>query len=91
MIFVITGEKILSLEDTITVAFLNMVGFDIVFFVPTGYQSIEKYFNKKTFEEHQIGEYVYDLQVPDLKAPPTKSGGSWLNNIFKERMRKNGT
>ncbi len=91
MIFVITGEKILSLEDTITVAFLNMVGFDIVFFVPTGYQSIEKYFNKKTFEEHQIGEYVYDLQVPDLKAPPTKPGGFWLNNIFKERMRKNGT
>jgi len=46
---------------------------------------------KRGVEEHQIGEYVYDLQVPDLKAPPTKSGGSWLNNIFKERMRKNGT
>lgn len=84
MIFVIPGEKILSLEDTIIVTFLNMVGFDIVFFVPTGYQSIEKFFNKKPFEEHQIGEYVYDLQIPDLKAPPTRSGVSWFNNIFKK-------
>ena len=84
MIFVIPGEEILSLEDTIIAAFLNMVGFDIVFFVPTGYQSIEKYFNKKLFEEHQIGEYIYDLQIPDLKAPPTRSGGSWFNNIFKK-------
>ncbi len=84
VIYVITGEKMLSLEDSIIVAFMNMVGFDIVFFVPTGYQSVEKYFNQKPFEEHQIGDYLYDLQIPNLKAPPTKSGGSWLNNIFKK-------
>lgn len=36
------------------------------FFVPTGYQSIEKYFNRKLFDEYQIGEYKYDLQIPDF-------------------------
>lgn len=68
LIYVNTSETIISLEDSILVAFLNLIGFDIVFFVPTGYQSIEKYFNKNLMEEHQIGEYKYDLQVPDLKS-----------------------
>lgn len=31
LIYIITGEAILSLEDTILVAFLNLVGFDIIF------------------------------------------------------------
>lgn len=61
-----TGEKMISLEDTILTAFLNLAGFDVVFFVPTGYQSIEKYFNRKLFDEYQIGEYKYDLQIPDF-------------------------
>lgn len=68
LIYINTSETIISLEDSILVAFLNLIGFDIVFFVPTGYQSIEKYFNKNLMEEHQIGEYKYDLQVPDLKS-----------------------
>lgn len=61
-----TGEKMISLEDTILTAFLNLAGFDVVFFVPTGYQSIEKYFNRKLFDEYQIGEYKYDLQIPEF-------------------------
>nr|WP_027870907.1 YceG family protein [[Eubacterium] cellulosolvens] len=81
LIYINTGEKMISLEDAIIVAFLNLVGFDIVFFVPTGYQSVENHYNKKIFEEHQIGEYVYDLQIPDLHQPQTRTG-SWLN-IFK--------
>lgn len=56
----------ISLEDTILTAFLNLAGFDVAFFVPTGYQSIEKYFNRKLFDEYQIGEYKYDLQIPDF-------------------------
>lgn len=84
LVYINVTEKMISLEDSIVVAFLNLIGFDIVFFVPTGYQSIEKYFNRNIFEEHQIGEYVYDLQIPDLKLPPTILNGSW-RNIFKRR------
>lgn len=82
LIYINASEKMISLEDSIIIAFLNLIGFDIVFFVPTGYQNIEKYFNGNIFEEHQIGEYVYDLQIPDLKEAPARFVESW-RNIFK--------
>lgn len=83
LIFVNTTDKILSLEDSIIVAFLNLIGFDILFFVPTGYQCIEKHFTHKLMEEHQIGDYQYDLTVPDLTIPPiNKAGNSLLGKLF---------
>lgn len=66
LLFINTTERVLSLEDSIIVAFLNLVGFDIVFFVPTGYQCIEKYFNGCIINEHQNGDYLYDLSVPNF-------------------------
>lgn len=66
MIVINTTEKLLSLEDSILVAFLNLVGFDILFFVPTGYQCIEKYFTGPFASEQQLGEYLYDLSAPNF-------------------------
>ncbi len=81
LVYVITSETTLSLEDTITAAYLNLVGFDIVFFVPTGYQCIEHHYRTNLPEEHQIGEYIYDLTVPDfsrLAAPRL----TWRERLF---------
>lgn len=85
IVYINTTETPISLEDSILTAFLNLVGFDIVFFVPTGYQSIEKHFNKRLMEEHQAGEYVYDLQVPDFNTLPAAKSNrpSWRDKIFK--------
>lgn len=83
LIYIHTTEKMISLEDTILTAFLNRIGFDIVFFVPTGYQNIEKHFNRKMMEEHQIGEYVYDLQVPNLDGSLFKTRTKWRDKLFK--------
>ena len=84
LIYINTTETVISLEDSILVAFLNLIGFDIVFFVPTGYQSIEKHFNEKIMEEHQIGEYKYDLQIPDLNEIPLNSTRpTWRDKILK--------
>lgn len=87
LIYIITGETGLSLEDSIIVSFLNLIGFDILFFVPTGYQCIEKYFNDLAIEEHQIGEYQYDLSVPDFAAVSENENAntrpSWREFIFK--------
>lgn len=85
IVYINTTETPISLEDTILTAFLSLVGFDIVFFVPTGYQSIEKHFNKKLMEEHQAGEYVYDLHVPNFNviSAATKGRQSWREKIFK--------
>lgn len=84
LIYINTSEEVMSLEDSIMVAFLNLIGFDIVFFIPTGYQNVEKHFNKKLMEEHQIGEYKYDLQVPDLNRIPLNSTRrNWRNKILR--------
>ena len=84
LIFVCVTDKTLSLEDSIIVSLLNLIAFDIIFFVPTGYQCVEKYFTKKIMEEHQIGDYQYDLTVPDLLLRPVnnKIGNSLLGKIF---------
>ena len=83
LVYVITGEETISLEDTIVTSFLNLVGFDIVFFVPTGYQSIEKHLNEKRMEEHQIGEYMYDLRIPNMASISTTPKLKWRDKIFK--------
>ena len=83
LIYINTTEELISLEDSILTAFLNLIGFDVVFFVPTGYQSVEKFFNRRTMEEHQIGDYVYDLQSPDFDTISSTARLSWRDKIFK--------
>lgn len=83
LIYIITGEGKLSLEDTIQAAFLSMVGFDVVFFVPTGYQCIEGYFRGKMIEEHQLGEYMYDLQIPAFHEIGKEGKSPWYKKILK--------
>lgn len=85
LIYIITGEAVLSLEDSIFVEYMNLIGFDILFFVPTGYQCVEKHFNRTVIEEHQIGEYLYDLQVPNFDTIPSTVNArpSWRELIFK--------
>jgi len=66
VIVVNTTEQVLSLEESILLAYLNLVGFDIIFFIPTGYQCIERYFQHPFANEQQLGEYIYDLPPPDF-------------------------
>ena len=84
LIYIITQETMISIQDSILLAFLNLIGFDILFFVPTGYQSVERYFAEDLIEEHQIGEYKYDMQVPDLNNISTNSTRpSWRRKLFR--------
>ena len=84
IIYINTGEKVSSLEDSILIAFLNLIGFDILSFVPTGYQNIENYFNKQLMEEHQIGDYIYDMQIPNFATLSLNTRPkSWRDIIFK--------
>lgn len=83
LVAVCTSEQVCSLEDVILLTFLNLVGFDIVLFVPTGYQTVERFLNDNYPVEHQIGDYVYDLHVPDFDSLPPIKSRSWLDNILK--------
>ena len=91
LVYVNTMETMISLEDAILAAFLNLIGFDILFFVPTGYQILEKHFNKSIMEEHQIGEYVYDLQIPDMNRLSMNSARTRWRDIINKRGNRNGT
>lgn len=88
VLYINTTEAFISKEDSILLAFLNLVGFDIVFFVPTGYQSVERFFTKSFMDEHQIGEYMYDLRVPNfgMISGSTAKGvkKSWRERLFKK-------
>lgn len=86
LVIIHTSEYICSLEDSIMIAFLNLIGFDIIMFVPTGYQTIERYYNKNIFTEHLIGNFVYDLNIPNLKSI-SKKKESFVNTLF---TRNNG-
>lgn len=76
-------ETMPSVEDAIFLALLNLLGFDIVMFVPTGYQGVETHYNTELFKEHQVGDYLYDLTVPKLNPQQKKPLNQLKNKFFK--------
>ena len=84
LIILNTMENILSLEDSIIVAFLHLIGFDILFFIPTGYDNVGKYFREQIIEEHIIGNYLYDVTIPDFDRlrPEKKKKKSFFSRFF---------
>lgn len=83
VIYINTTENSISLEDTILMAFLHLIGFDVVFFVPTGYMTVEKFYNEKMLVEHQLDEYMYDLIVPDFRNISINKRPKWRDKIFR--------
>jgi hypothetical protein len=71
-----------SVEDAILLAYLNLIGFDILLLVPTGYSSVERYYTKELFAEHQIGSYQYDLRLPNLAAVKRRREG-FASKLFR--------
>ena len=89
LIVINTRDQAASLEDAILLTFLSLIGFDVVIFVPTGYMTIERFLADRLPVEHQIGEYIYDLSVPDFSLLPSGKGHSWLSNINQIWKRGN--
>lgn len=84
VICVQTTEAIMSIEDNILLAFLHLLGFDILCFVPTGYQVIGGVYTQNIVEEYQIEEYLYDLNIPTLSVSTSQSQSifSRLRGLF---------
>ncbi len=83
LVYINTGENPITIEEAIIIRFLSLVGFDVVFFVPTGYQSVETHYTREILEEYQVGDYVYDLQVPDFSKIQTNSRPTWREKLFR--------
>ena len=94
LLYIKTSEGMVPTEDAIIAAFLNLMGFDVLFFAPTGYRCVASYYTRDILDEHQLGEYKYDLRVPDLsraaeknrkRAEKAKSGSGW--SLFRKRSK----
>lgn len=72
-----------TLQDAILLTLLNLVGFDVALFAPTGYQTVERFLADNLPVEHQIGEYIYDLTTPELDAMPREKPSGWLDRLFR--------
>ena len=56
-----TDETMPTLEDVILLTFLNLVGFDIIIFTPTGYRNVEKYIKNSLVNEYKVGEFIFNI------------------------------
>ncbi len=81
VIVLAVNEGMATLEDSVYLLFLNLIGFDIAIFTPTGYRNIEKYISKKAFETYEIGEYLFDIKIPQKQR---------LKNMSKNLYEENG-
>lgn len=86
LILINTAENLCSLEDSILTAYLSMLGFDVLLLIPTGYQSVERFYSRPLFVEHQIGEYIYDMPVPNLK----RYAGASQKDSFIDKLFRRG-
>ncbi len=55
-------DRPFSMEDYITIAFLNSVGLDIAIFSPTGYNNIENGIKSNLFDVHNLEDVKFDLR-----------------------------
>lgn len=86
IIIIDVDEELATLEDCILILFLNLIGFDIIIYTPTGFQNIERYINSDLYEEYQIGDYIYNIKLPNFKVVKRKSKKQKsLKDLFRRR------
>lgn len=71
-----------SIEDVITIAFLNLVGLDIVIFTPTKYNNIEHLLKGELFDSHSFPKVAFDLALPIYLHTPTTAKKSLFSKWF---------
>lgn len=86
IIFYINDRSEFSEEDIITMAFLNLMGMDIVLIVPTGYNNIENHIKRNVFDIHELPSYKLDLPLNEYGNK--KELKSIFSRIFKQQGGK---
>lgn len=77
-------EKIFSEEDCIVLAFLNIMGFDILIFTPTGYNNIEDKIVQKYYDIHKLEKIKLDFDITQLENSKGMFNSLW-NGFFGKR------
>lgn len=82
ILYINTGDNAITIEQAIVMEFLSMAGFDILFIIPTGYNNVENYYSRSIISEHQMGEYLYDMKIPDFSRISAGSRQPWHKKLF---------
>ena len=56
-------EDLMMIQDCILLHLLFLLGFDVLIFIPTGYDIFDRHMRKKLYCEHNIGDYVFDIKI----------------------------
>ena len=81
VVYINSTEESISLYETILFNLLNILGFDIVMFIPTGYNVVDKYLERVLYEEYQIGEYIYNYSLMSNR----NKQKSFFSQLFNRR------
>jgi hypothetical protein len=78
-------KEIFSEDDSIVLSFLNLIGFDIAIFTPTGYNNIEQRLLENYYDTHKLEDVKFELQLPTantIRKNKDKANSFW-SNLFK--------
>ncbi len=76
-------EEVFTLRECILLAFLNLAGFDIAVFTPTGYRNLESHLGPDVFDTLNAGVFKYGLTVPNLRSRGAVNG--LLGRLFRSK------
>ena len=77
-------DKPCGAADCIMILFLKSLGFDVIMYVPTGYQAVEEYIRENLFQKINIGKYRYDLADVDITDKLAGKKGI-IKNLFRRK------
>lgn len=83
VVMIHSSETMMQLKEHIYLLFLNLVGFDIIVFTPTGYRDIEAGISPEAYEIYQVGSYQFDLRIPSMRVQRRNQGnGGFFQRLF---------
>ncbi|MGN0605117.1 MAG: YceG family protein [Oscillospiraceae bacterium] len=73
-----------NVYECIYLVLLNLMGFDIIIYTPTGYKNIENYVNPQAYEVYTMPCFRDNLHIPNLKTiKPPKENGGFFGGLFR--------
>ncbi|MGB3367682.1 MAG: YceG family protein [Acidaminobacteraceae bacterium] len=77
-----SDETTFSQADSITMAFLYTLGFDICVLTPTGYNNFEMFIDDKYYSVFKLPNKQFNLELADLKRHSGAKGRGFWASIF---------
>lgn len=67
-IYLSTSTEQISLEMSILINYLSLLGFDVLYIVPTGYNVCNEYLDKVLYKDYEFGNYCYNFNMTLAKS-----------------------